>query len=94
MQINLKNKINKCSIEINNKIKYNTQVYDEKIKKVQDFIKINELVYNTFNLYKEDYYNNLNVINLIQYYRIKSTKKKNIINENKNSKDNKINKLL
>ena len=94
LEIFFRNKINKFSIGINHKINYYTQIYDEKIKKYKDLIEINELIYNSFNIYKEDYYNNLNVINIIKNYKEKIIKDEEINNSNDNINNNKINRLF
>ena len=63
-----------------NKIKIN---YDIKIENLDNLITINEIIYNTYNAYKNNYYNAKNINNILLNY----SKKRNI-------KNSKIKKLL
>ena len=82
-----KNKKNKFLTEINHKMNYKQNIFDKSITKYKELIQINELVYNVFNAYKEEYYNNLNIINIITVYNGKEVEIQN--NNIKNKKKEK-----
>ena len=67
--------------------KFNEEIerlgYDKKIENLNSIVKFNEIVYNTYNAYKQNYYNCINLNNLlINYYK------------NENIKNNVMKKIL
>ena len=67
-------KNDKINILINNKIekldeKYiqiiNKYGYNDKIEKMKEINRLNEIIYNTYNIYSNNYYNSININNII-----------------------------
>ena len=83
---NLKKKYNK---EIN---KYN---FDNKIENYDNMLKINEAIFHIYDTYKNNYYNGININNLLLYYSkneyINDNIMKNILKDNYDNVINKIN---
>ena len=77
-------KIEKLDKEYNEKIK--NFKYDIKIEDMTNLKKINEIVYNTYNVCNDNYYNSVNINNiLLSYYKneyIKNKIMKRILNNN------------
>ena len=64
---------------------YNTTILiDEKINHYNELLKINEIIYNTYDKYRENYYHNKNIINLLLNYYEKGN---NILKEIKNNNE-------
>ena len=67
-------KNDKINILINNKIekldeKYiqiiNKYGYNDKIEKMKEINRLNEIIYNTYNIYSNNYYNSININNIL-----------------------------
>ena len=81
---NLDTKITSLTENYKKEVYIKTISLNEQINHFLEIVKLNELVYNTYNKYKENYYFNKNIINLlINYYN----KGNNILND---IKDNEI----
>ena len=63
---NYKNKLEELLIKYNNDVNYNNIEWNKKIIKYENLKKLNEMIYNTYEKYKENYFNNVNIINIIK----------------------------
>ena len=65
---------------------YNTEIkkleFDRKIKDLEEIKSINEIIFNTYNSYKNNYYNALNVNNILLFYTKNEKINNNIIKKN------------
>ena len=89
-KINDNNKINYDKSLNNLEIKYKSEIikvensFNQKINQLNELLNINDIIYNTYNKNKENYFYSKNIINLlINYYE----KGNNIIEEMKNNED-------
>ena len=88
-------KNDKINILINNKIekldeKYiqiiNKYGYNDKIEKMKEINRLNEIIYNTYNIYSNNYYNSININNIIiNHCNSKIYSKNDLIIENANN---------
>ena len=89
--INEKNYINYLYRLNNIEKKYNSKIknlaYDKKIENLNNVKKINELVYNTYNAYNDNYYYCINIINILSYYYKKEYYINNILRRYNNYED-------
>ena len=89
--INEKNYINYLyrlnNIEKKYKSKIKNLAYDKKIENLNNVKKINELVYNTYNAYNDNYYYCINIINILSYYYKKEYYINNILRRYNNYED-------
>ena len=88
-----------------NKIK--SYKFENKIENYDNMLKINEIIFNIYNTYNNNYYNAVNINNLLLYYidnkYINDKIMRNILRDNydkiiniikqKNNEDNKLNKI-
>ena len=97
-EMNQKNKI-----ILNSKIKelyqkYNEQIerlaYDKKIEILNSFVKFNEIVYNTYISYNQNYYNCINLNNLLINYYNNENIKNNVIKRILKDDYDKVTKLI
>ena len=58
--------------------------FKEKINNLEELLKINDIIYNTYNSSKENYFHNINIINLLVNYYNKGNE---IIREMKDNED-------
>ena len=79
---NYKNKLNELLSKYNNDTKMNTNEFNKKINIYENLAKVNEMVYKTYDKYKENYFNNVNIINILMFYH-----KNNLLKDFKNEKN-------
>ena len=75
------------NIEKKYKSKIKNLAYDKKIENLNNAKKINELVYNTYNAYNDNYYYCINIINILSYYYKKEYYINNILRRYNNYED-------
>ena len=75
------------NIEKKYKSKIKNLAYDKKIENLNNVKKINELVYNTYNAYNDNYYYCINIINILSYYYKKEYYINNILRRYNNYED-------
>ena len=96
--MNQKNKIilNSKINELNQK--YNEHIerlaYDKKIEILNSFVKFNEIVYNTYISYNQNYYNCINLNNLLINYYNNENIKNNVIKRILKDDFDKVTKLV
>ena len=83
------NKLKELDYFYKNKINNLSDIYNIKIDNILNIIKINEIIYNTYNICNNNYYYSLNINNIINKKYIIENKEENIIEEVKNNKMNK-----
>ena len=78
--------------------KYNEEIerlgYDKKIENLNSIVKFNEIVYNTYNAYKQNYYNCINLNNLLINYYKNENIKNNVIKRILKDDYDKVSKLI
>ncbi len=89
----------KKKIKIENiKEKYNKEInnskYEREIEDIDNILKINEMIYNIYDTYKNNYYNAININKLLLYYSENKDINENIMKKELNDKYDNIIKII
>ena len=88
VKIKIENLIEKYNKEINN------SKYEREIEDIDNILKINEMIYSIYDIYKNNYYNAININKLLIYYSENKYINENIMRKELNDKYDNIIKII
>ena len=88
IKIKIENLIEKYNKEINN------SKYEREIEDIDNILKINEMIYSIYDIYKNNYYNAININKLLIYYSENKYINENIMKKELNDKYDNIIKII